>query len=110
MRQEFPKSVKLARWDHAKGLCELCAIKIRPGHGPHYDHDLPDYFEGAPTFENCRVLCKTCHGTKTGEEDRPAIDKARAVFEKRIGARSKSGRGFQTPPLGYNKWTRRMEP
>ena len=96
MRREFPKSVKVARFEHAKGCCESCGVKIRPGHGPHYDHDRPDYLAGEPTFENCRCLCKTCHDAKTRETDRPMIDKSRAVYEKRIGAREKR-RGFCRP-------------
>ncbi len=94
MRREFPKLVKLDRWQHARGCCESCGVKIRAGLGPHYDHDLPDYLGGEPTFSNCRCLCKTCHSAKTSNEDRPMIDKSRAVFEKRIGVRG-SGRGFR---------------
>ena len=105
MRREFPKKVKLERWQHAKECCETCGVKIRAGMGPHYDHSLPDALDGEPTFENCRVLCKTCHGVKTNTEDVPRIAKAYRVLEKRAGLR-KSRRGFRKAPKNYDTFNR----
>ncbi len=93
MRREFPKKVKLAAWDRCGGKCDRCGNKIVAGNGPEYNHRLPDYLGGEPTLENCEVLCiKPCHRTVTSEQDRPVIDKARRVMEKRIGVRSRKSR------------------
>lgn len=92
-RAEFPKSVKLAalaRCMDKDGFprCENCSKKIRPGNGPIFDHGTPDYVGGLNTLENCKVLCeRPCNRAKTDKNDRPAIDKTRAVLEKRLGLR-----------------------
>lgn len=102
-RREFSKSVKLARFEHAQGHCEICGNKIITR--AEYDHAQEDYIGGDNSFENCRCLCVKCHAVKTAKS-RPAIDKTRRVFEKRAGVRS-SGRGFQKAPPGYDSFNRR---
>lgn len=95
MRQEFPSKVRLARWEHAAGLCEDCGVKIRAGNGPHYDHSTPDVVGGPPTFDNCRVLCRTCHGVKTSTVDIPAIARTKRIRNKHINASDKKRGGFR---------------
>ena len=105
MRQEFSKSTKLARFDLAKGHCETCGQKILTG--AEYDHAVEDYVGGANTLANCRCVCKRCHGQKT-QDNRPAIDRTRRIYEKRAGVRDKR-RGFKKPPPGYSAWTRSID-
>ena len=86
---EFPKSVKIAAWQRAGGRSECgCGVKIIAGDGPEYDHIIEVALGGNNSLENCRVMRIRCHGSKT-DERRPALDKARRGFEKRIGARPK---------------------
>lgn len=106
MRREFPAKVRAAAFDRSGGQCEQCTAPIR--YGAQYDHIVPDALGGEPTLENCRVLCKTCHGIKTASEDVPRIAKAARVRGNHINARTKRG-GFRKPPPGYNAWTRRIE-
>lgn len=94
MRREFPSKIKLARWDHAKGCCESCGVTIRGGNGPHYDHVIPDALGGAPTFDNCRCLCRTCHGLKTSDHDVPMIAKGKRIKARHVNAKDKR-RGFR---------------
>jgi len=74
-RREFSKGVRAQAAARSKGLCEGCGTKLVVG-GYHYDHDVPDGLGGEPTLENCRVLCLTCHRTKTHEQDNPRMQKA----------------------------------
>ena len=106
MRREFAKRVRLDAWERCGGKCENCTAKITATNGPpNYDHILPDALGGEPELSNCQVLCKTCHGGKTTDEDRPRIDKARRGFEKRIGARER--RSKLRKPSGYiYDWSR----
>jgi 5-methylcytosine-specific restriction protein A len=83
-RREFTKRIKLERWQHADGKCEGCGARLMPGH-VHFDHDLPDALGGEPTFDNCRCLCKNCHGAKTGQQDIPAIAKSNRVRNRHLG-------------------------
>ena len=41
-RQEFSRKIKAEAFARAKGKCENCGVKIRPGNGPEYDHIIPD--------------------------------------------------------------------
>lgn len=93
-RQEFPPKIRLAAWERARGLCECCGVKIRPGNGPHYDHRVPDAVGGGPTLDNCQVLCRSCHGVKTNEEDIPAIAKTKRIRNRHVNAESKR-QGFR---------------
>lgn len=89
-RKEFSKKLKLAAWQRSGGICECgCGVKIIAGDGPEYDHIEEDFFGGEPTIENCMVMRKRCHDAKT-KQNRPAVDKTRRVFEKRINARKQS--------------------
>ena len=103
-RREFPKSIKLKRFDYAQGRCEECFQRIVGT--AQYDHAVPDALGGSNDFENCRCMCVRCHRMKTDKTDVPRIAKAVRIVEKRAGLR-KSGRGFQKPPPGYDSFNRR---
>lgn len=102
MRQEFPKSVKLAAWKRCGGICECgCGQKIIRA---QYDHRIPDALGGEPTLENCVVLEAKHHQKKTVEIDRPAIDKATRIREKNAGIRKPKGRPLPgTKASGFRK-------
>jgi len=71
---EFPKSVKLAAWQRANGLCEYCTARLYPGKFD-YHHDKEDVFDGEASLENCKVLCTSCHGAITSKRA-PVIAKS----------------------------------
>lgn len=101
-RAEFPASVKFARYEHAKGKCELCLKPIVTV--AHYDHfPVAAALGGKGTFENCRCLCKRCHEQVTREHDVPAISKSKRILETRMGLRAPK-RPF---PKRANPWNRR---
>ena len=75
MRREFPARIRAAAFERCNGLCEECRSKLQVGRF-HYDHVLPDGLGGKPLLENCRVLCRACHGVKTANQDVPQIAKA----------------------------------
>lgn len=88
-RREFPAKVKVAAFKRADDRCDECSAPLMPGRF-HYDHIIPDALGGEPTLENCAVLCRSCHGAKTAQEDVPRIAKAKRVAAKHIGARPKT--------------------
>jgi 5-methylcytosine-specific restriction enzyme A len=91
-RQEFSRKTKAEAFASAKGKCENCGVKIRPGNGPEYDHIIPDAVDGGNDLGNCKVLCFNCHGIKTNESDKPEIAKTKAIRDKHIGAFVKTGK------------------
>jgi len=105
MRQEFPKSVKVAAFTRANGRCEICTARLIPG-GIHYDHRVADGMGGQPILENCQCLCKSCHGVKTHEKDVPQIAKAKRVHVKHIGARRTSR---PLPGSKASGWKKKMD-
>jgi 5-methylcytosine-specific restriction enzyme A len=80
----FSKSVKVARFEHAKGRCEGCSAWLMTGKFD-YDHDKPVAFGGDNSFENCRCLCVACHSEKTGARDIPAIAKSNRIRARSAG-------------------------
>jgi 5-methylcytosine-specific restriction endonuclease McrA len=89
-RQEFSVSVKRAAAKRANGHCEECTRRLSVG-DYHYDHAVADQLGGAPTLDNCRVLCRSCHRAKTRSRDLPQIAKAKRREQRHMGIR-KSGR------------------
>src|ERR1035437_10895913 len=75
MRTEFSQKIKTNAAIRANGHCEICTRKLLTGDF-HFDHEVPDALGGEATLENCRVLCRSCHGAKTAKTDIPTIAKA----------------------------------
>ena len=94
-RLEFSRKTKAEAFARAKGKCEDCGVKIRPGNGPHYDHRIPDAVDGGNELSNCQVLCKPCHATKTDDDDKPEIARTKRIRDKHTKAFTKSPRGFK---------------
>lgn len=89
MRTEFTAKVKAAAALRANGHCEECSRRLMTGDF-HYDHVIPDALGGDATLENCAVLCRSCHGTKTAKADVPRIAKANRNWRKARGIRKPS--------------------
>lgn len=91
MRREFPNAVKAQAHLRAGGCCELCksGIKLRVG-DIFYDHRIPDGLGGEPTLENCQVLCRSHHDTKTRKHDVPNIAKVKRIRARAAGIRKRS--------------------
>lgn len=89
MRQEFTRAIMAAAFKRANGACESCTAKLFPGN-IQYDHQIPDALGGAPTLDNCKVLCRTCHRSKTSTADQPRIAKMKRQRDKNSGAKRSS--------------------
>lgn len=89
MRTEFSSKVKADAALRANGHCEECGRRLLTGDF-HYDHEIPDALGGEATVQNCRVLCRSCHATKTATADIPRIAKANRNFRKSHGIRKPS--------------------
>lgn len=87
-RREFPAKVKVAAFERAGGRCEECTARLGPGN-VEYDHHIPDGLGGEPVLDNCVVLCRTCHRSKTSTQDVPRISKMKRQRAKHVGARVK---------------------
>lgn len=85
-RREFHPKVMIAAWDRAGGCCEQCKSgkKLIPG-DIFYDHIIPDANGGEPTLDNCQVLCRSHHDTKTYTKDIPAIAKTLRIRKRAAG-------------------------
>jgi len=101
-RRPFSRTIKLAEWARSGGCCRSCGRKLFPGDGVEYDHRIPDEQGGENTLENCQILCKSCHRTKTGA-DMKVIAKSRSVRAQHVGA-SKPKR-----PMRNRKWKRKVD-
>lgn len=88
-RTEFSAKIRVEAFERAGGCCEECGVSIRPGNGPEYDHRVPCALGGEATLENCAVLCRSCHGTKTAKQDVPRIAKAKRVHRGQINAQTR---------------------
>lgn len=89
MRREFHPKIMIAAWDRANGRCEICgpsSMKLAPGN-IFYDHINPDGNGGEPTLDNCQVLCRNHHDTKTHKEDVPRIAKMKRQKRKQAGVK-----------------------
>jgi 5-methylcytosine-specific restriction protein A len=84
MRREFSNWVRAQAALRANGKCECCTCRLLTG-GYHYDHIIPDAMGGEPTVDNCAVLCRSCHQTKTSEQDVPRIAKTKRQGRKHLG-------------------------
>jgi 5-methylcytosine-specific restriction endonuclease McrA len=89
-RREFSKKVKTAAALRANDHCEGCGRKFKLYEGREYDHEIPDALGGENTTQNCRVLCRSCHGQKTQTADIPRIAKANRNYRKARGIKNAS--------------------
>jgi 5-methylcytosine-specific restriction protein A len=84
-RREFTAKTKLAAWERSGGNCENCGVKIYAGMGPEYDHAIRCELGGTNDLDNCRVLCRNCHGAKTYGRDIPEAAKGKRLRKSRAG-------------------------
>ena len=85
MRREFPARIKVEAFKRANGACEGCGARLTVGKYA-YDHRNPDGLTGAPTVENCQVLCTICHDGKT-RADTSNIAKAKRREARQLGVK-----------------------
>lgn len=101
MRQEFPAKVKVAAFERANGSCENCTARLAVGKFV-YDHKTPDWMGGAPTLDNCQLICSACDGEKTPNDQR-RIAKTKRVIRRHAGIRKPGrtipGRRFDGTPI-----------
>ena len=103
MRKEFSSKVCIAAFERAKGLCEICAMKLFPG-WIRYDHIVPDWMGGDNSLENCQVICVGCDKIKTRKDQRD-IGKVRRVRARHVGAVSSA----RPLPCGRrSKWKKKI--
>ena len=98
-RLEFSRKQRLEIWTRAKGHCEACKARLKLGEG-EYDHVIAQGYGGENTVENGQLLCRVCHGKKTGkdkgitEKVKRIRDKRTGVFPKPVGNARLQSRGF----------------
>jgi hypothetical protein len=98
-RKEFSRSIKVAAVKRAmregEVYCEQCGVMTKGRF--EIDHDKEDYYGGEPTLENARVLCISCHSSKTAKNAK-IIAKTRRLEASNVGATRPKGqiksRGF----------------
>mgnify|MGYP003386805273 CR=1 FL=1 len=102
-RDEFPKSVKVAAFERAKGRCECrCGKKILGT--PIYDHyPIPASLGGPGTLENW-VLDQKCDRPITNK-DISDLAKGQRIYENRIGARTKRSK---MPGSRNSRWKKKV--
>ena len=117
MRTEFPAKVRLAALRRAAYKCECyllagflpeftsvaCGVAIGPGNS-FFEHVIPDDMGGAPTLDNCAVLCRTCWRLKTSLYDAPKLAKVRHQTKGIYGIKKR--RGPPMPGSRASKWKR----
>lgn len=105
-RKPPTKAEKIAAWNAANGLCELCGKPVPPA-GPdvEYDHREAREITGDDGVGNLRPVHTACHAEKTAKHDAPRIAKTKRQ-EKLTRARVKSPRGFRRPPGTKFDWSR----
>lgn len=97
-RREFSKDVRRDAYERSKiagvARCEVGRVEAMPDVGCglevyagniFYEHIICDGIDGAPTLENCAVLCKICWRIKTDFYDRPIVAKAKRQHDRAIG-------------------------
>ncbi len=107
MRFEFTRKQRLEIWNRAAGHCEACTAKLKVGEG-EYDHVVAQGYGGGNTTDNGQLLCRVCHGKKTGidkgitEKTKRIRDKATGVYPKPIGNARLQSRGFSNSRARWN--------
>src|SRR4051812_10799082 len=83
-RREFSRKIMAAAALRARGDFEIWPCRLGGG-GVYYDHRVPDALGGEAPLDNCQVLCRSCHGSKTTKRDIPTISKSKRNFNKAHG-------------------------
>jgi 5-methylcytosine-specific restriction enzyme A len=106
MRTEFSPKTKILAFQRAKGCCQECnnGKKLIVG-DIFYDHVIPDAMGGEATLDNCQVLCRSHHDTKTFKADVPTIAKSNRVRARAAGIRKPS----RFPGSRDSKFKKRMD-
>lgn len=94
MRFEFTRKQRLEIWNRAAGHCESCRAKLKVGEG-EYDHRIAQGYGGENTTDNGQLLCRTCHGKKTGA-DKGITEKVKRIRDKHNGVFPKSRARIQS--------------
>lgn len=97
MRFEFTRAQRRQICSRADGHCEKCMVRLKVGEG-EYDHVIAQGYGGENTVENGQLLCRVCHGKKTGI-DKGVTEKVKRIRDKHLGVFPPSkaklkGRGF----------------
>lgn len=93
-RKAPTEAEKVAAWNRANGLCELCGKPVPPkGPDVQYDHRDMREITGDDSVSNLRPVHVPCHARKTGEHDAPLIAKVRRQ-EKLTRAKVRKAGGF----------------
>lgn len=103
-----PPRVRLRVFTTCGGRCHRCNRLIRPADKWTLEHRIALILGGRNAEENLCLTCNWCLPIKNGE-DQAAKSKLANIEKRHLGIKTKSGRGFQKAPPGYNHWTRRIE-
>lgn len=106
-RLEFSRKTRARRFEHCKGKCEGCGVKLVPGKFD-YHHEKEAEDGGDNSFENCRVLCDNCHAPLTKAFIR-RIRKADRQRDRNIGA-LKPKRSIPRRPKEPRVYTKTLPP
>jgi 5-methylcytosine-specific restriction endonuclease McrA len=101
MRFEFSRKQRLEIWTRADGHCEGCRMKLKAGEG-EYDHRVAQGYGGENTVENGQLLCRACHGRKTGT-DKGITEKVKRIRDKHTGVWPRSSRPLRSPGFATRK-------
>lgn len=89
-RRNFSKDTQRQALVRAAGQCEAglpsgerCGCALQPGRYV-FDHTIPDRIGGAPSLENCQVICVACDRAKY-PRDRAVIDRTRRIEDRHAG-------------------------
>lgn len=83
MRFEFTRAQRKEIHARAAGCCESCKAKLKTGEG-EFDHRVAQGYGGENTVDNGQLLCRVCHGTKTGI-DKGITEKVKRIRDKHLG-------------------------
>lgn len=101
MRFEFTRKQRLEMWTRANGCCEKCEAKLKAREG-EYDHIIAQGYGGENTVENGQLLCRVCHGKKTGV-DKSITEKVKRIHDKHFGIFPKSRAPLKSKPFGATR-------
>ena len=100
-RKHIKKAVREAVWERDGGACVECGSTS----DLQLEHELPDWFGGAPSVENLRLMCVDCHKPKT-REDVARIAKTKRQQRYHETGRSRARKGPPMRSRGFQGWRR----